>query len=332
MVIFWRGAWGQQPTAPSSATLPNSSQSPSIDKLPQARSQPNRNSESTMAANQTREASVLGGIQFIDLALPTDQKLIYGQPFTITGKFEDVCVAGTLQRNKVTGSTSCGTNGLKVRDIINVTTVSGKYVVAGLEAPFTASRVSGESWTVTVGKLDEGIPVTFSFMFSGKLSQKQAARVADQLLASKNFNAALDQFFERAAGKPDGDQAVFASAFGLVAAQAALDLLGTMHVALTNADDFRKALSLPSPAEVAQFINVLAQFASLRQLSAINKEMLGFKEGMNTSAAYQAIRSELAAERISDPELKTTAQRFVETYEAFRKHLGIDIAAGLSLG
>jgi hypothetical protein len=59
--------------------------------------------------------------------------------------------------------------------------------------------------------------------------------------------------------------------------------------------------------------------------------MLGFKESMNTSAAYRAIRSELATERISDPELKTTAQRFLDTYEAFQKQLEIDIATGLSL-
>jgi hypothetical protein len=103
-----------------------------------------------------------------------------------------------------------------------------------------------------------------------------------------------------------------------------------MRIALTNADDFRKALSLPSPAEVGLFINVPAQLASLRLLAANEKQLLGFKESMNTNAAYQAIRSELAAGRITDPELKATAQRFVDTYEAFQKQLAIDVAAGLS--
>jgi hypothetical protein len=332
LVIFCRGAWGQQPTAPSSATPPSTSHLPSNAEQTQARSEPKSNVGSTTATKPTMQSSVVGGvrsIQFVDLALRTDQKLIYGQPFTISGKFEDVCVAGTLQRDKATGSTSCGQNGVKVTDIINVTTVSGKYVVAGLETPFTASQVTGASWNVTVGKLDEGMPVTFSFMFSGKLSQKQAARVANQLLASKDFIASLDQFLDRAANKTDSEQAVFASAFGLVTAQAALDLLGSMHVALTNANSFRKALSLPSPAEVGLFIYMPEVLAGLRELSANDKQMLGFKDSMNISAAYQAIRSELAALRIANPRLKSTAQRLVDTYEALQKQLATDVAAGL---
>jgi len=291
-------------------------------------------------SKQTKPAPSSGSVQFADLVAPANQqkpKLPYGEPFTISGKLADVCVVGNAQRSDSTGGISCKTNGQKngesVSDTIAATTVGGKYVVSGVETPFTASKISGDSWSVTVGKLDENTPVSFQFTFSGKLNQKQTATLADQLLDSKDFVSALDQFLSAsgAKGKTADQQAVLASALGQTTAQKVLDLLGGLHVTAMNADDFRKALSSPSPSTFGLFVNVPAELDSLRQLQGSDKASLGFADDMTPSAAYEAISDKLKAKAIGTASLQTQAQRFTSSYEALLKQLAINVAANLSV-
>jgi hypothetical protein len=275
---------------------------------------------STLA--QTKSASGSGNMQFADLAAPADPKnpkpkLPYGQPFTISGKTTDVCL-GTIQSDKTCSQ--------KLSDTLAATTVGGKYIVAGQETPFAVSPVSGDAWSVNVAKLDENTPVTFKFVFSGKVSQTQADKITSLLLASNDFTSSLNTFLSSATSRPASDQAILASAFGQKVAQSVLDQLGTLHVAPTSADDFKKALSAPTMAGVGLFINLTAELASLRQLNLDSKTKLGFEDTLTASAAYAALKKPP-----SDPDLAKMAQRYTDNYDALRLQLAINVAATLSV-
>src|SRR5437879_1092132 len=129
-------------------------------------------------------------IQYIDLVAPEKDKKVelpYGRPFTIVGKTTQVCLKGNPKRDdKDSSGVSCGEGGQKLTDVIAPTTVGGAYIVEGKETPFTPSPISGDAWTVTVGKLDENTAVTFRFAFSGQLAAKQAEAMIDELLASQD--------------------------------------------------------------------------------------------------------------------------------------------------
>lgn len=287
----------------------------------------------------TKSAPASGNVQFADLVAPVDQqkpKLPYGEPFTITGKLSDVCILGKPQRDDKTHP--CGADGKVVTEILAPTAVGGKYVVSGVETPFTTSQVSGDSWSVTVGKLEENAPVTFTFSFSGKLTPTGAGKIVDDLVGSTDFTSALNHFIAAAEGKAAAEQAVFASAFGQTTAQKVLDLLGNQHVTATNADDFRKLLSTPTESAFGPLVNLPAELDELRQLPESDKQKLGFKDEMGPAAAYQAITKAMNTDAVrSDKTLSEAARRFTTNYEALRDQalrnaLTLSIATNLSVG
>jgi len=286
----------------------------------------------------SKAAPASGSVQYADLVAPVGgqkPKLPYGEPFTIVGKLADVCVVGKAQRDASTNGIKCQSDdgkGQAVSDILATLTVGGKFVVLGQETPFTAPQVSGDSWSVVVGKLDENSPVTFRFTFSGKLNQSQADTIANQLLTSSDFASALDQFLAAATGKKADEQAVLASALGKTTAEKVMTLVAGLHVTATNPDDFRKRLSDLSPSAFGLFINVPAELDELRSIRDTGaKQQLGFDDKMTPSAAYESISQKLKADAIKDPALKVTAQRFTGAYGALRNELAINVAADLSV-
>ena len=329
--------YGQDTAGTERAPAPSTT--PPAPKSGKGAGKPAKNTQTGGTASGKTSPSKNSAITYWDLVSGTNNvELPYGASFTITGKTTEVCLKGTPTKDDA-GTVSCGKGGQLLTDVLTPTSVAGAYIVDGRETPFASSAISGDAWTLTVGKLDENASVTFRFAFSGQLAQSQAEALIDGLLDSTDYTDNLKETIRNATDHPE-QAAALASAFGQTTGALVTASLAKRGLAPQNPADLGKLLFSPTAKAFNDFFNIPSEIDSLRHLPQPYPGVLAISPQMSASGLHKTLTEKLKADALKD--LKTSdpkraapferaAKTFITDYEGLRDVLGAAVSANVSV-
>ncbi len=245
--------------------------------------------------------------------------LPYGQPFTVSGTTGDIRIGNQ-----------------KLTDVITPETIGGKYTADGKDTPINPEPVNGEAWKVTIGELKPDTSVTFTFQFSGKLTDAAAGDVVRAAIESPDFMAVFGVYLEQTKGKSASEYLAPASMFGDTVSRLVLGELGKRGLSPKSERDFARTLFSPVAIQFSALANLPTTFEHLRNPGDPEQRIPGLDATFSLGQVYDKLshiqQSDLAAIPADRSQnVKNSIALFLKQYGVLTAGLKDAVVAGLTV-